>query len=219
MVQQSSSDMMMFMVQDLLDYAQIKARKFRKQILRFDIRKSIEKVMCIQRQRAIERGIEFKATYENFQDLSQEAAQNMIDEGIDRLEPDSNGKFCPVICSDESRIKQVLLGLQSNALKFTQKGKVEIKVRILNDQNRRFLQIDVEDTGLGIPKEQQHKLFKLFGFIQDQKQLNTKGIGLGLVIADQIVNEFNGRIAFKSEHGKGSIFQFSFLLEDSLENL
>lgn len=63
----------------------------------------------------------------------------MIDDGFDDIGADQAGNYSPVICSDESRIKQVLLGLQSNALKFTQKGKVEIKVRILLEQEHRYL--------------------------------------------------------------------------------
>ena len=75
--------------------------------------------------------------------------------------------------SDQDRIKQVLLGLQANALKFTQSGKVQIDVRILNkvqdnlSSMQRFLEISVTDTGVGIEYEDQDKLFKLFGFIQD----------------------------------------------------
>ena len=62
---------------------------------------------------------------------------------------------------------QVLLGLQSNAIKFTQKGKVEISVKIVQEQgDERFLQVSVIDTGIGIPLEDQDKLFKLFGFVQ-----------------------------------------------------
>ncbi len=69
------------------------------------------------------------------------------------------------------------------------------------------------DTGIGIRFEDQDKLFKLFGFVQDGMQLNTKGIGLGLVIAENIVTEFGGSISFTSEYGKGSTFTFSFTLE------
>ena len=63
----------------------------------------------------------------------------MIDKGVNDQGADSEGNYSPVICSDESRIKQVLLGLQSNALKFTQKGKVEIKVRIVLEDQHRYL--------------------------------------------------------------------------------
>ena len=79
---------------------------------------------------------------------------------------------------------QVLLGLQANALKFTQKGRVKTIVEIVTDSmDNRFLKISIIDTGIGIPKENQDKLFKLFGFVQDDQHLNVNGIGLGLMIS------------------------------------
>ena len=99
-----------------------------------------------------------------------------------------DGKHSPMIRTDESRIMQVLLGLQSNALKFTVRGHVKILVRIVDDEDGlsddKFVKIFVEDTGIGISQENQQKLFKLFGFVQDSNQMNTQGIGLGLVIAE-----------------------------------
>jgi hypothetical protein len=77
-----------------------------------------------------------------------------------------------------------------------------------------YLQISVTDTGIGIPKEKQDKLFKLFGFVQDDKQINKNGIGLGLMIAKNIVEKFDGKITFDSEKGKGSTFNFTFKLEE-----
>lgn len=105
---------------------------------------------------------------------------------------------------------QVLLGLQSNALKFTEKGYVKIEVSIEDDIN---LVIKVIDTGIGIDYEDQDKLFKLFGFVQDAKQLNKNGIGLGLVIADNITGQFGGKITFDSVPKQGSTFKFFFKLE------
>ena len=76
--------------------------------------------------------------------------------------------YSPIIEHDENRIKQVLLNLQTNSIKFTQKGKVTIKAKITeNKKKERFLQISVEDTGKGIKKEDQGKLFKLFGYVDD----------------------------------------------------
>ena len=123
----------------------------------------------------------------------------------------------PIIRSDEDRIKQVLLGLQSNALKFTQQGKVSIHIRISIKNSGKFLEISVIDTGVGIEYEDQDKLFKLFGFLQDTHHLNTHGIGLGLVISEQIVKQFGGRITFESVPKEGSTFTFTFKLEQ--ENL
>ena len=71
-----------------------------------------------------------------------------------------------MIFSDEQRMMQVLLNLQSNALKFTEAGEVEIQVSITTDDlNYKFLKVDVIDTGIGIKEQDKNKLFKLFGFI------------------------------------------------------
>ena len=96
-VEESSTDLMGFLIQDLLDYAQIKAGKFRKNIKKFNIREAVQSVIDIQYRLANSRGLK------------------LYSEFIDILE------VC-IIKSDEARIKQVLLGLQSNALKFTEEG-------------------------------------------------------------------------------------------------
>ena len=132
--------MMAFLVQDLLDYAQIKAGKFRKNISKFDVRKTIESVMCVQRQKAMDNGIGFFPEYPNICDKEEE-----VDE--------KNGIYSPFVCTDEERVMQVLLGLQSNALKFTMQGYVKIQVKILVTNNERFLQVSVIDTGEGIAYE------------------------------------------------------------------
>ena len=92
-----------------------------------------------------------------------------------------------MIETDEQRVMQVLLCLQSNAMKFTQNGSITIQVEIIQEENQDFLVISVIDTGIGIPYEDQDKLFKLFGFVQDSFNLNQNGIGLGLAISDKIV--------------------------------
>ena len=76
------------------------------------------------------------------------------------------------------------------------------------------MQIAVQDTGLGIKDEDKEKLFKLFGFVQDSANANTHGIGLGLVIIENLVSQFGGKVWFESEYGKGSTFYFRFKLED-----
>ena len=79
--------------------------------------------------------------------------------------------YSPMVATDEQRVMQVLLGLQSNALKFTQKGKVEIQVTLLKswneqtDQEDKYLEFSVIDTGIGIEKHNLVKLFQLFGFV------------------------------------------------------
>ena len=109
--------------------------------------------MSIQRKKADDQGVQFKVKYLNI-------ADNNMNDAI-------KGLKSPFINSDQQRIMQVLLNLQSNALKFTEKGKVEIHVSIVDKGEAKFLKIDVMDSGIGIKDEDKHKLFRLFGFVQD----------------------------------------------------
>ena len=113
-------------------------------------------------------------------------------------------QYSPIIICDQKRIMQVLLNLQSNALKFTERGYVKIEVSIEEKEGKKFLKIEVKDTGIGIKTEDQDKLFKLFGFLQGTEKLNKNGIGLGLVIAKNIVEKFGGKIKFESIYKEGS---------------
>ena len=82
-------------------------------------------------------------------------------------------------------------------MKFTQNGGVKTIVEIIKeDKDDKYLKISVIGTGIGIPKENQDKLFKLFGFVQDDQHLNVNGIGLGLMISKQIVEKFDGTVSF-----------------------
>ena len=75
------------------------------------------------------------------------------------------------------------------------------------------LVIEVLDTGVGIEQNDLKLMFKMFGFLKNTKQMNTKGVGLGLFISNKIVKEFGGQIIVKSEYGKGTRFTYSFVLE------
>ena len=109
----------------------------------------------------------------------------------------------------------MLLGLQSNALKFTEQGFVKIVAEIIMKDGSQYLKISVIDSGVGIAKDNQDKLFKLFGFLEDNQEMNTNGIGLGLMISKLIVEKFDGNITFESEPEEGSKFMFTFKLEQA----
>lgn len=112
---------------------------------------------------------------------------------------------------DEIRIKQILFNLIGNAIKFTHKGYIEIDIKTIM-KNKPTLQIDIKDTGIGIPKEQQDKIFE--SFVQQDGQSNRQygGTGLGLAICLKLIKMMNGKISLKSEIGVGSTF--SIFLED-----
>ncbi|RXG65583.1 HAMP domain-containing protein [Candidatus Atribacteria bacterium 1244-E10-H5-B2] len=114
-----------------------------------------------------------------------------------------------IIKSDERRTKQVIMNLVSNALKFTDRGEIEIKVKKKDER----VKVSVADTGIGIKKENMEKLFKQFSRIYVQGKPITEGTGLGLYLSKKIVNLLGGQLKAESEFGKGSKFTFTFPLE------
>jgi two-component system, NarL family, sensor histidine kinase BarA len=104
----------------------------------------------------------------------------------------------------------------SNALKFTDRnGKILLLVERIERQSQAFMRISVVDSGIGIKKEDQSRLFNMFGSIKDEgKKINVHGVGLGLVICKLIVNKFDGYIDFISKYKRGSTFFFTFKLDD-----
>lgn len=135
------------------------------------------------------------------------------------IEERDERKHSPIIYTDESRLMQVLLNLQANAIKFTPQGGIKIICTIIFESTKKFLEVQVIDTGVGISEENQKKLFKLFGFVSDTEAMNTKGIGLGLSIALQIVQQFQGTISVKSKVNEGSNFTFRIRLENSYRRM
>ena len=115
------------------------------------------------------------------------------------------------INSDETRIKQLLVNLISNAYKFTLSGKITIKVS-LTSSNALFDEILVQviDTGIGVPEKDQAKLFKQFEKPNDNDNLNRQGTVLGLFICRNIISKIGFNIGYKKNEGHGSTFYFSF---------
>ena len=89
-------------------------------------------------------------------------------------------------------------------------------VELLHGLDKRFVRVSVTDSGIGIRDEDKPKLFKMFGSIKDEeKKLNLKGIGLGLVISKLIVEKFDGYIDFFSEFNRGSTFFYAFMMDNA----
>lgn len=110
---------------------------------------------------------------------------------------------------DEGRIKQVLLNIANNAVKFTQKGSILIKIFYENiDSDNILIKFSVTDTGIGIKEEDTEKLFHSFQQVDSKRNRNIEGTGLGLAISKQLVELMNGKISVESTYGKGSCFSF-----------
>ena len=118
----------------------------------------------------------------------------------------------PILIGDERRFKQVLINLVKNALKFTFEGSIEVTVRY--NKAKKVLIAQVADTGCGIAREDIHRLFTRFGKLQRTAEINSTGIGLGLTIVKQIVEQSGGEIEVKSDGvDLGSQFLFSMNLD------
>ena len=116
-------------------------------------------------------------------------------------------KYLPLVSADSDKMKDVILNLIDNAIKYTHKGKID--VRLLKDGENRAL-VQVEDTGIGLAKTEIVKLFNKFSRGDGISKINTGGSGLGLYIVKRIIEEHGGKVWVESKgSGKGSIFQFT----------
>ena len=115
---------------------------------------------------------------------------------------------------DKRRLMQVLINLVKNALKFTNRGTIRIAASYIYEEQKLFVR--VIDSGAGISQDEMPNLFRQFGKLKRTASQNSQGIGLGLMISKQIVEQCNGEITVESGGvGHGSVFSFSMQMEDS----
>ena len=184
-----SAMLLMYLVSDLLDFHSFKSGKFQKQIDSFNLVEEVTEVFDL---------FCFQAKRKNLE-LILEVRQNTPTD----------------LKSDAKRLKQVLINLVSNAMKYTNQGSITIVVKFDRISNQ--LNIAVKDTGQGIREEQKQKLFKLFGKLEDFHHQNQTGIGLGLYITKQIVTTFGGSIVCTSKVDCGTKFKVIWDVEDHPE--
>ena len=113
---------------------------------------------------------------------------------------------------DSGRLRQVLINLVGNAIKFTDRGEVSVTIQRSPDSTD-ALQFSVRDTGIGIPAEKQALIFEAFTQVDGSFTRRFGGTGLGLTIASRLVRMMHGRIWVESEEGRGSAFHFTARLE------
>lgn len=123
--------------------------------------------------------------------------------------------FPEMVWGDSVRIRQVLLNLISNAIKYTQNGDIEVAVSQLPGDDK--VTIAISDTGIGIARENLDRVFKDFETIDASHMRRTGGTGLGLSISKRFVDAMGGEISVESKIGKGSVFQFSWVLQETDE--
>ena len=171
-------------INNILDFSKLEAGKFTLEKREFDFRKMMDYVKGNHAYKITEKGLEFFVT------ISPEVPDRII--------------------GDELRIVQVLNNLLSNASKFTSVGKIAVEVVKTAQMNRRAeLFFLVTDTGIGIAKEDQDKLFKSFSQVDASISRQYGGTGLGLNISKQLVEMMGGSISVQSEKNQGTMFSFS----------
>ena len=181
----SCGESLLSVINDILDFSKIESGKMEMEHEDFDLRQTVEEVMDM---------------------FSQKAAQQRIDL-IYNLDED-----VPLhIVGDSLRIKQVLINLLINAIKFTLKGEIFVNVYLVNQSADGELEIgfNIKDTGIGIPEEKLSKLFLAFSQVDSSTTRKYGGTGLGLAICERLVNLMGGSISAESAFGQGSIFNFS----------
>ncbi|MBC7862149.1 MAG: response regulator, partial [Bacteroidia bacterium] len=178
-----SSNNLLSIINDLLDLSKIKAGKLEFFPKEFDSKLFFLELYTLMKARAKEKGIEL-----NF----------LIDK-----------KLPVVLIADELRLEQILLNLLDNALKFTEKGKVELSVNVKEKPGVNcILEFKVSDTGSGIPADKTHTIFESFVQLENPGQRKHGGTGLGLSIVKFMIESLGGKISVKSEEGKGTAFDF-----------
>ncbi|MFC1850637.1 two-component regulator propeller domain-containing protein [candidate division CSSED10-310 bacterium] len=171
------------LINDILDFSKIEAGKLSLETVTFKLEKVVDNLSDVLLNKAVEKDIEFQVS-------------------LDEMIP-------AILVGDPLRILQILINLTSNAIKFTNSGKILVKV-ITVDQNaeRVKLRFSVADTGIGISQENKSKLFDSFTQADGSTTRKYGGTGLGLTICKRLVELMNGEIWAESELGQGSTFSF-----------
>jgi signal transduction histidine kinase/CheY-like chemotaxis protein len=190
----NSGDSLLSIISDILDYSKIEAGKLDLENINFDLRVALDEVIDFVAIKAHEKGLECVA---------------MVSPDVPSL-----------LFGDPGRLRQILINLVSNATKFTEKGEVVVKTT-LEDENTSHatIRFSVNDTGIGIPKDQMDRLFKSFSQVDSSTTRKFGGTGLGLTISKQLAELMDGQIGVESEEGKGSTFWFTVVFEKQPENL
>jgi two-component system sensor histidine kinase/response regulator len=182
-----SADSLLTLINDILDFSKIEAGKVDLETVNFDLRDNVETTLKTLAVRAHQKGLDLHCE-------------------VDAEVPDT-------VSGDSSRLRQIVLNLVGNALKFTEKGEVKVSVQTESGSaNGPNLHFTVSDTGIGIPPEKHSHIFKAFSQADSSTTRKFGGTGLGLTISTRLVDMMGGKMWVESEVGKGSRFHFTLRL-------
>lgn len=186
----ASGTMLLGLINDILDFSKVDAGKMELERRPFDPRRCVGEAVAAVASRAREKGLELVA----------------------ETAPDLPGQ----VLGDGPRLRQVLMNLLGNAVKFTPKGRVSLRTTATPEGREHVrLKFEVEDTGIGIPQDKQNRLFQVFTQVDSSTARMYGGSGLGLAISQKLLGLMGGRIEVESEAGLGAVFRFDLRLQIS----
>ncbi len=186
-----SSDALLSIINDVLDFSKIEAGKMEMETQPFHLRACLESAIDLLALKATEKGLELGC---------------LIEPGVPE-----------VIAGDEARLRQIVVNLLGNAVKFTQQGEIVLSVSLLPESSpqdmpgRVALHFSIRDTGIGIPADRMDRLFQSFSQIDASTTRKYGGTGLGLAISRRLSEMMGGRMWVESQEGLGSTFHFSIV--------
>jgi two-component system sensor histidine kinase/response regulator len=184
----NSGAMLLTLINDILDFSKIEAGKLALEAVDFDLRKVVEEIGDMLALGAREKRLEL----------------------VTIIDPDVPN----AVRGDPGRLRQVLLNLGSNAIKFTRQGGVTVNVACVDQNNRTAaLRFSITDTGIGIPRDKMGTLFAAFSQVDGSTTRKYGGTGLGLTISKQLVGMMGGLINVESIEGDGTTFDFTVVLD------
>jgi CheY-like chemotaxis protein len=183
-----SGEMLLTLINDILDFSKIEARKLELERLDFDLASMLKDVIDLMALGAHEKGLDLAC---------------LVEFGVpSRLR------------GDPGRLRQILVNLAGNAVKFTEKGEIMISVSLEREERKNAtIRFSVSDTGIGIPESRQNILFSPFTQVDSSTTRQYGGTGLGLAISKNLAELMGGKIGLESKEGKGSTFWFTAVLE------
>jgi signal transduction histidine kinase/CheY-like chemotaxis protein/putative methionine-R-sulfoxide reductase with GAF domain len=200
----TSGEGLLTIINDILDFSKIEAAKMELEFAPFDLREAMESALDLVAARAAEKKLDLAL---------------FIEEGVP-----------PAIVGDSTRLRQILINLLNNAVKFTEKGEVVLSVT-MNDERRTtnepsasvfgppssVMHFSVRDTGIGIPPDRLDRLFQAFSQVDASTTRKYGGTGLGLVISKRLAELMGGEMWVESESGKGTTFHFTIQAEPAAD--
>ncbi|MCI7132045.1 MAG: ATP-binding protein [Lachnospiraceae bacterium] len=183
----SASKSLLALINDILDFSKVESGKMEIIEANYQISSLLNDLISMIQPRVVDKGLELKI--------------------------DIDDQIPSELYGDEVRIRQIITNLLTNAVKYTREGSVTLKVRCtrLPDKEQVRLDVAVVDTGIGIKKEDQEKLFSTFQRVDEEANRGIEGTGLGLALSKQLLELMNSKLLLDSEYGRGSAFFFGLV--------